>query len=388
MANIPTYNDLYTAILSDIESKAGVTIPSYGKNFLRVLAAVQAGKLKIYYLLIGKLQKNIFVDTAESESIGGTLERFGRVKLGRNPFPATAGEYTVSVSGTAGAVIPENTTFKSNDDATSPGFLYVLDTAYTLTGSGDTISLRSLNAGLDYRLSVSDKLTVTAPIALVDDLAIVTSEDVIPQSEEDLEDYRRKVIEAYRLEAQGGAGADYRIWSADVQSVEQVYPFTATGVNNEVDLYIEATIADSTDGKGTPSSTTLSDVEDAIELPTTTRPSRKPLGVYEVNYIAVTPLDIDITITDGIDPFTATEQTTIFNTIKSYLEDIRPFVSSIDVLSEKNDTFDTNKIISLIIESVPGKQFGAVSMDVDGNPETTFTFDYGDIPYLNTISYI
>lgn len=387
MANIPTLNALYTAIVSDVESKYSATLPTFGKNFLRALAQVQAGKLYLYYLLSAKTQKNIFADTADSELFGGTLERFGRVKIGRNPFPATAGEYKVSVIGSAGVTVPAATTFKANDDSTSAGSLFVLDSAVVLTGSGDTLSLRSLNAGLDYKLDVGNQLTVTAPIALFEDVVTVTLESIAPQAAEDIEDYRRKVLDAYRLEPQGGAGSDYRIWSSDVQSVEQSYPYAAPIVNNEINLYIEATIADSTDSKGTPSATTLTEVETSIESPTIDRPSRKPLGIHAVNYLPVTVKDISIEVT-GFVGVTAAIQTLIFEAIKNELSSIRPFVSSIDTVADKNDIFDVNKIISLILTAAPGSVFGAIDLTVDAVSVSSVTFIDGNIPFLNTITYV
>jgi len=388
MANIPTLNELYSAIVADIESKYSTTLPAFGKNFLRALASVQAGKLYLYYLLSAKIQKNIFADTADSELFGGTLERFGRVKLGRNPFPATAGQYTIEVVGTVGAFIPANTTFKANDDSTSPGSLYVLDTDFTLTGTPpELIQLRSLDAGLDFRLEIGNELTLTAPIALVDDIGTVTAEIVAPQSAEETEDYRRKVLDAYRLEPQGGSGSDYRIWASDVQSVEQSYPYASTLSNNEVDLFIEATIADSTDGFGTPSATTLTEVQTAIESPTVERPSRKPLGVHAVNYLPVIIKQIDIEIT-GFVGITPALEAIILTSIETDLETVRPFVGSIDIVANKNDIFDTNKIISLILETAPGSVFGAIVLKVDSVPVSMFQFLNGDIPHLNSISYV
>lgn len=386
MANIPTLNQLYTAIIADIETEFSTTIPVFGKSFLRALAGVQAAKLKLYYLLVGKVQKNIFVDTADSESNGGTLERFGRAKLKRNPFPATAGQYTVLVTGTIGAILPESTTFKSNDDSSSPGFLYILNSAHTMITASDPITLVALTSGLESRLTVTDQLTVTAPIAQVDDIGTVTVETVIPQAAEDLEDYRRKALEAYRLEAQGGAGADYRLWAAEVPAVKQTYPFANGTTSGSIDLYIEATILSSTDGKGTPSAGTISDVTTAIESPTASRPSRKPLGLA-VSYSAITPKDIDINIS-SFAGLTASIQTAIFNAIEADLEFIRPFVGSIDVLADNNSVFDINKIISLVLAANPGSQFGAVTLDVSAVPVSTYTFENGEIPFLNTITYI
>jgi len=387
MINIPTTQEIYTDIISDLEAEFSITIPTVGSSFLRAMAAVQAGKMKLYYLAQGKLQKNIFIDTADPEAIGGTLERFGRVKLGRNPFPATAGSYTVQVTGTIGTIIPQSSTFKSNDDSLHPGILYILDADYTLLATTDSITLRCLTAGLEGQLSIGDELTITAPVALLDDIGEVTAELVEPIAAEDIEDYRRKGLDAYRLEPQGGAGSDYRLWASDAQGVETSYPYAKTGVANEINLFIEATIVDSIDGKGTPTAAILTAVEDAIEDPTVDRPSRKPLGVYDVHYLPIAVREVDIEIT-GFVGITAPIQTAIFNAIELYLTTVRPFVGSIDTLADQNDTFDVNTIIALILEANPGSQFGAVVMEIDSVPLTTFTFLNGDIPFLDAITYV
>jgi uncharacterized phage protein gp47/JayE len=383
MTNIPTFQQLYASILADLESEFNITIPLFGKNFLRALAAVQAAKSKIYYLAIGGVQKNIFVDTAEPESSGGTLERFGRVKLGRNPFPATAGQYTVQLTGQTGQTVSMNSTFKSDDTSTSPGKLYILDAAFVMDGV-NIITLRALESGVDSRLSINDTLTSTAPIALVNSSAMVVTESIEPQASETIDEYRSKAIEAYRLEPQGGAASDYRIWSGEVQGVAQSYIFATTGQTNQVDLFIEATAIDSIDGKGTPSGALLSDVTDIIELPTLTRPSRKPVTVI-VNYLPVNVKDVNINIANftGI---TVEITTLIENALISEISKIRPFVGAIDVLSDKNDILDTNLIISTILNARPGSVFGAVTMTVDAVAFSSYTFTNGEIPSLNILT--
>jgi len=386
MISIPTTAELYNQIKSSLESELGVTIPETGKNALRTFCKVQAGKMKIYYLAIANLQKNIFADTADPEAIGGTLERFGRVKLGRSPFAAVAPEYTVTVTGTTGAVIPLNTTFKSDDDSLSPGQLYILDDEFTFTSGTGSITLRALEAGDVSELQVGDTLTITAPVALVDSEATVTGESVAPQEAETTEEYREKVLQAFRLEPQGGAAADYRLWAADVQSVAQSYPYVVAGNSNQINLYVEAVLADSTDGKGTPTAAILEDVEESVENPTTDRPGRKPLGVFQVNYLPVTIKEIEITI-DGFVDLSASIETTISEAIESYLENVRPFIGAIDVLADKNDIFDTNKIISIILSAQPGSVFGTVTLEVDGSPVSTYTFDNGEIPHLDSVTF-
>ena len=391
MTNIPTISELYTSVLSDIESTYGEAVSLFGKNFLRALAAVQAAKLKLYYLVVAKTQKNIFVDTADKESSGGTLERFGRVKLGRNPFPAKAGQYTVEVTGSIGAVIDASTTFKSNDESLNSGKLFVLDSEHILIATTDSITLRALESGLDSKLIVNDKLASTSPIANVDKVATVTAETIEPLSEEDIELYRQRSLDAYRLEAEGGAVTDYRLWSFDSQGVQQTYPYAKTAAANEINLFIEATIADSTDGKGTPSVGLLSDVESVIEFdPDTTKPlnerGRRPLGVFEVHYLPIAVREIDIII-DSFVGITPEIETLILNALNLEIDLIRPFIGGIDILEEKNDILDLNKIISIILNARPGSVFGTITIKVDGVSLNTYTFINGNIPNLNNVIY-
>ncbi|HYG50089.1 MAG TPA: baseplate J/gp47 family protein, partial [Flavobacteriales bacterium] len=266
MITIPTLQQLNTSIKTALETAYGIVIPTTGKSFLRALVAVQAGKLKEFYLAVANTQKNIFPDTADPESLGGTLERFGRVKLGRNPFPAVAAKYQVTITGSNGVVIPALTQWKSDDDALSPGIVFTLDNPFTMPGTSGTIQLRSLTPGLEGKLNISDKLTITAPIANIDSKVTVQSEITAPQAAETTEEYRTAILNSYRLEPQGGAGGDYRIWAADAQGVKTVYPYAKSGATGEIDLYVEAKIADSIDQKGTPSNAMLTAVKGVVEF--------------------------------------------------------------------------------------------------------------------------
>lgn len=390
MTSIPTITELYNDVLADLEAQFGINIPSFGKNFLRVLAGVQAAKLKLYYIAIAGVQKNIFVDTAEPEAIGGTLERFGRVKLNRNPFPAKAGKYTLQVTGTIGAIIPAQTTFKSDDTSENPGKLYILDSAYTLTTTTDTITVRSLETGIETKLSVGNTLTATAPIALVNKSAEVTAELIEPSAAETVEDYRKKALDAYRLEPQGGAATDYRLWAADAQGVKQTYAYAKSGTDYQINLYVEATIADSTDGKGTPSALLLAAVEEVVEFdPDDTRPSeergRRPLQAI-VNFLPVTIKEVDVII-NGLVGATVDIETLITDALIVEINKVRPFVSACDVLAEKNDILDNNKIVATILNTRPGSTFGAITLKVDGTTYTSFTFINGNIPHVNSVTF-
>lgn len=389
---IPTLKELRDGIVANLEAELAITIPVVGRAVLFAIASVQAAKLKLYWLAIADVQKNIFVDTADSETIGGTLERFGRVKLGRAPFAPTQGVYTVSVSGTIGAVIPIGTIFKSDDNALSPGLLFQLDVAKTLVSNPDTMELRALQAGVESRLAVGNALTATSPLLNVTDQVTVTIESTIPLNGEDLEDYRGAIVNAFQLESQGGAATDYRVWSADAQGVRFVYPYAASGECSTINLYVEANQADSTDGKGTPTAAILTSVEEVVEFdPDTTRPlterGRRPVGAI-VNFLAVTPMDVEIIIVNPINIDAAT-QTSITNSVTNHINDIRPFIDSADIESNRNDTLDINRVTAIIQNLLtPSQRFDSITMTVDGSPVvTSISFDEGNIPFLETITF-
>lgn len=390
MTTIPTFEQLNSAILSDLQAQYGVSISSTGKVFLRVLAAVQAARLKLLYLVLANVQKNIAPDTADSELMGGTLERFGRIKLGRNPFPAQAAQYSVEIKGEIGAVINAQVTFKSDDTSLNPGILYILDNAHTLVSTTDTITLRALTPGIISKQSFGDTLTVTSPIALVDSSASIVSTLVQPLSAESIEEYRLEVLAAYRKEPQGGAVTDYILWAQDAQGVSKIYPYVKSGFSNQINLYIEANAVDSIDGKGTPSVLMINEVESVVNNdPDTTLPvlerGRKPLTVI-VNYLPVNIVNVDIEIPSFVG-LTSEKEAGILNALKTAIAQVRPFVDGYDSLAEKNDVLDINKIIGIIINQQPGAAFAAPIMNIDGVPLTTYQFTFGNIPYLNSVTY-
>jgi hypothetical protein len=391
--NIPTINDLKTQIESDLRTELGITKAWYGKVFLRILALVQAGKLKLFYLFGGKVQKNIFVDTADPASQGGTLERFGNVKIGRNPYPAVAGVYTCQVTGQIGATIPKDTQYKSRSDSTSPDKLFTVEEEVVLAATTDEIIVRALEPGTDSALVIGDEIELTAPIEDVDSIAEVLSVDTTPVAAETTEQYREVVIQAFQLEPQGGAATDYRLWSLDVDGVRTSYPYTKNGEPYAVQVFVEALPEDSAPGQpaGVPPASMLDDVIEVIELdPDTTKPlyerGRRPIGVYNLEVLAVIPIPVTIRIYDLTD-----DSPEIISAIEEAIGDllytIRPYIAGADG-SNQNDVLYTSQIISAVISALSNTVFFSnIQMVIDSVVVTSYTFartpaTYGNYPYL------
>lgn len=393
---IPTLNELKTQIENDLRTELGITQTWYGKVFLRVIATVQAAKLKIFYIALAKVQKNIFVDTADPASAGGTLQRFGLTKIGRNPYPAEAGVYTVDVTGVVGGVIPEGTQYKSTSNSTSPDKLFIVETGVTLSGSTGQIVIRALEPGTDAALVSGDEIELTAPIVNINSLAYVDTVDTTPIAAETIEQYRSVVLQAFQLEPQGGAATDYRLWSLDVEGVRTSYPYTKNLETYAVQVYVEALPEDSEPGQpeGVPPTSMLDDVEAVIELdPDTTKPlyerGRRPVGVYNLEVLAVVPVGVTVQVYDLTD-----DSTPILDAISEACEDlfytIRPYIPAADG-ENQNDVLYLSQIINAIsIALGTDVFFTSVKMIIASTEELQYSFGktpatYGTYPYLELL---
>ena len=341
MADIPTIRQIYETLSNDLRNRLNLS----DDDLKQVLDAVNislSGQLKLVYLRIGDIQNNIFPDTADTEFNGGTLERQGRIHLNRNRRPSTSGIFEVSVIAEDGSTLRQGITFKSNDDSKNAGNLYILDEEQNLTGviEDDVIEIRSLKGGTEMLLDVGDTLTITEPVIGVEKIVTVTAIIEQPLSAEDVEEYRKDILDSIQLEPQGGAKTDYRLWAADAQGVRLVFPFVKISSAGTVEVYIEATEADSSDGLGTPTATILAEVAEVIEFdPDTTIDTnsrgRRPIQAT-IEVLPVVPVPIDVTITN-IDENSTDITEALRANLKEYLRNIRPYVAGADLARNKSD---------------------------------------------------
>lgn len=365
---VPTFTELYNSIISDLKNKLGIN-SLVGKTVLPAFAAVYAAKQKLQYLQIAKVNNNIFPDLADED----TLRRFGRGRLGRDLRPATAGEYIISVTGEVGATIPVGTTFSDKR-----GYLYVADIGFTFVLTTGSLTVRALTVGSESALQPDDELQLTSPLTNVDKIARIFSVTVIPVVAETVEEYRVNVVNSYRLLSQGGNRADYRIWTESVPGVREVYPYVKQNYAGEINLFIEAFPTDSTDNHGTPTNTILSAVQAIIE------PSKIPMTVSQIHYLPIELLPVNVTIDNISDAGKLSE---ITDSITAYLYDIRPYIGGADIATDiHKGRLYTSSITQLVLDS--GVSFDDVIVSVDGNDITSYEFENGIIPYLDSVTAI
>lgn len=390
MSYIPTINEIYQNIANDLKSKLNLSDDGL-KKVLDVFALVLAGQLKLTYLNLSDIQKNVFPDTADSVENGGTLERHGLIHLNRLRRPATNSILQISVIGEIGSTLRAGLTFKSNDDSVNPGNLYVLDIEKTITANPDSIEIRSLTSGFEANLEIGNTLTITEPVIGVNQIVEVSAVTEQGLQEESIDDYRKAIIDSIQLEAQGGAKTDYRLWAKDAQGVKDVYPFVKEGSAGFIQVFVEATVLDSVDGYGTPSQTILDEVAEVIEFdPDISKPTyergRRPIQAFiEVLPIAVNPVDVQVI---GLTQNNADITNSIRTNIETFLGEIRPFVAGGDLARNKNDILYAAKIQSILTDVLEADNFFSdLNVLVNGVQQTTFLFSKENIPYLRNLTF-
>lgn len=386
MKQIPTINDLKDVLANDFKTKLNLSDTQL-KYVLDAMSSVLAAQFKLTYMFLSDIQNNVFPDTADLEANGGTLERLGRIYLNRNPRPSTQGVYRIKLTGTAGGYLRNSITFKSNEDSKNSGQLFILDSDYTLTGVNDQVDVRSLGGGLSFSLNVGDKLTITEPIIGVDSLVEVLSIIELPKDTEDIDVYRSNILDAIQLEPQGGSRTDYRVWSNDAQGVRKVYPYVKNGEAGTVQVFVEATTANSTDGFGTPSNSLLTDVAGVIKMTPDLTRGRIPIQAnLEVLKIEIVPVDVKIT---GLSDNTPDVLSLISGNLKNYLYTVRPYVAGADLPRSKNDILYSGRLQSAVTDSLGSSNFFTdFDMQVNGISVNSYEFDFGFIPYLRNVIYI
>ena len=213
-----------------------------------------------------------------------------------------------------------------------------------------------------------------------------------PISEETVEDYRDEILKAIQLEPQGGAKADLMFWSLDAQGVRRVYPYLKEGDAGTTQVYVEATLIDSTDGQGTPPASMLTEVAAVIDFdPDVSKPThergRRPIQTF-IEALPILPTTVDVNI-NGLQNSSPEVTSVIQQAISDYLYEVRPFVDGADLTRERNDILYVGGIASAVSRVLEqGNFFSSLEMIVDGSQSNTYPFQKQRTPYLRNVNYL
>ncbi|WP_186384015.1 baseplate J/gp47 family protein [Methylobacterium dankookense] len=188
---------------------ADATVPN---SVVRVLSEQNAAGAHLNLLYLDWLARQLLPDTAETE----WLDRHGQIWLGGRK-PATYAAGSLSVTGTAGVVLPIGTTFAATDAT-----VYEATESVTLSARPTPIAVTAQTPGAIGNRDLGTTLAISVAIAGADASATVLqlTGGADPESDDDL---RSRVLLRIRNPPMGGSATDYVQWALAVPGITRAW---------------------------------------------------------------------------------------------------------------------------------------------------------------------
>ena len=389
-----TINEINTLIINQLESQIGQTIPILPKAFIRVLSKVLAGIFIILYKVAGWIFLQMFVSTASFKEVIilgkkiTPLIEWGRLVGVGDPDPATQSILSISITvNSLGSPLFSGTQFISELN----GLTYITQSSYTLDTNPYTIQVICVQSGTQGNLTTGDILSIANSLGYIEDDATVLTLDTAAVDRESESNYRQRIIERFQLQPQGGALADYRIWSQDASGVFQTYIYTGDPAN--VLVYVAGDPEIYPDR--IPDSALLLAVGNVIDFdPETSLATRRPLtaiidpigdGSYD-NILPVILIEFDLEVTDLVIDNIADIKLQIKSALTTYFETREPFITGLSLPPQKNVISQAN-VIGIVddIVSANNGTFTTVIINLSGFVTAQYTLGQGEICKMTTL---
>jgi uncharacterized phage protein gp47/JayE len=212
---------------------------------------------------------------------------------------ATFAELDITITGTDGAVISNNTTYVS-----AGGQQYNTDAEATIAGGTATVKIVASESGTASNLDSGDIVSLLNPIADVDSDATVDSVVVDAEDTESDALYRARLLDHIRQPPSGGAANDYVQWALSIAGITRAWVLPlATGPGT-----VSVAVVEDDEDPITASPAKLTEVTDYIE---TVRPVTAEVSVF-------TPVLSSMDLTIQLEPNTAEVQAAV----EAELEDL------------------------------------------------------------------
>lgn len=385
---LPTTQELYDRNVARFEAALAQTVPATEKSFVRVLAALEAMVgAELARMVVERAKQNLAL-TAGADMLAVIGEEYGVTRKA-----AVSSQLTIRATSTTGLTVPITASFTGDSNAES----YRPDASATEAGGYISVTVSAVTAGVSGDLVVGDTLTMSPSISGVGAVWTVTVVVTAGLDQEDIEEYRRRVLLAERTVGGGGNSADYRTWAEEVDGVYRAFPYsgapTGTSYPGDRTVYIEADT--DIDEDGIAPEGLLDDVRDAINTDPVTGKARPCLGDTDENLyvesISRTTLNVEVRdLVVDTDLLTAT-QANITTAVDEYLRGIAPFISGLDAPMTQNDMI-TDLTLSQVIQDVltpVGGSAAGVGLYITVNTFIpSYTLGAGELAKLGVVTYV
>lgn len=393
-----TIEEVQQLLIRSFEHKFNTQLRILPKSFIKILCKVFAGVFIVVYKLVGWYFLQMFPETADWKEVtilGVRLRPL--VKLGvlfgvGEPLAGVQwrGIITIDVL-TQGSVLYSGTQLKSN----VTGKLYIVEETKTLLQQKETVSVVCTEIGTAGNLEQNDTLNFVNPYGFIKTEAVVSDVARVGLDNELESSYRNRVINRFRLQPQGGALADYRIWASEVPGVLNVYPYNDKEQPGSVLLYVSGisdVYADRIPDKGL-----LKKVGEACTYdPETGKATRKPLtamldpkndGSYSnVKPVSVAVFDVVITGVSGIVP--ADFAQVVKPALQNYFLDRDLYIRGLSDDNNRTNVVSKNHVITVINQIAVSVKaiFETAEIRKDGKVAPLYTLDNGELARLGALA--
>ena len=392
----PTTKEISDNIIAQLESSFNQTIPLLQKAFFRVLSKVLAGVFVLLYKYGGFMFLQLFVQTASAKDttiLGSTINPlifWGRLIGVGDPTNATSAELTIDITVTIqSGILPSGTQLVNSDN----GVTYITVGAILLDAATVQATILAVSdqaggggAGVIGNLEDASIVSFANPLANVSRNAVVTATTVTGADAEATEVYRQRVVDRFQKRPQGGAYADYEIWSEEVEGIINAYPYTSTNPG-QVDVFVEATVASSGSVDGIPTPAQLQAVLDSIELDDNGLASRRPANAL-ANSFAITRTGFDVIVDGIVVDNLATVQASITSAVEEYFLEREPFIEGLSI-QPRLDRITSSAIGGVVedIVSAAGGIFNTAVVEEGAVPFLIRTLDKGEKAKAGSVTY-
>jgi uncharacterized phage protein gp47/JayE len=212
----PTITELVDRISGDLQTRITGATTLLRNSVIKVVAKVWGGVTHLLYGYLDYIYKQCFILTADEY---GLVQHGSEYGIDREA--ATKATGNADGTGTNGTVIPVGTEFQSSD-----GQVYVSGTKDTIAGGVFTVDLTANAYGAAGNQDAATVLNFVSPISGADATVIVDSSALEGGAdEEDVEDWREKLLTRKRKPPHGGAEHDYETWAKEVDGVTRAWSF-------------------------------------------------------------------------------------------------------------------------------------------------------------------
>ena len=401
----PTIQEIHNTIINDYKTRTNAKVPILRRALIKCFAYAIAGIVSLIWNFAEWQYLQIFIETCDFEA----LKRWGNL-VDVNYRLGTKAVLKIKLENVSKYEIPGGTVWKNLDNGLIYKSLTTTNTDPTLIPMDIFISVECSTSGEIGNLLNDSKLYLINPVAGLPETAIVYSTEIIGTQNENIEDYRIKVLNRYKRKPQGGAAIDYYNWATEVAGITDCLPYVLQ--NGLITLYIVSNgsgtnrtptgsiepnifpqwqngqmmdivgygqflaVANSINGDNT--NNTMNNTMDNIN---NRRPMNAKVQLLPPNY---TEYKIEI---EDLNPINESIIQNIKNSLIAELDKKRPNIKAIGY-SVNNATINSNQLNSIvqnIIDSVNGSYTRFTLKDKDNEIILNDVLDIGCLAYLGEL---